>query len=433
MTVPSLTLGKPGRLVLAALLGLAALFFALPPEAEAERGVASRSQVLYVPATGQFLTGEFLAFYNRAGGAKILGNPITASMQEDGLTVQYTERFRLEFWPSRPDGQRVGLSLLGEMLHGPGPGIPREVVAAGFRWFPETRHSVGGDILRFYDANGGVNVFGLPIGEQFAENGRLVQHFQRATLEVDASRPAADRVVLRNLGDQYAREVRRLPASAFAPVPESATPPLVSATAWSTWSSWTTTINGYYTNKQVNMRISAEYMNGTILQPGEIFSFSSVLQANGYRPGLCQGGDGHYFVCEAGGACAGATAFYRAWFNAGMEILEVRNHSYESYPPLGWDATVYGGHLDLVVRNNTSTPVRILSTIDRAGNLTYTVQGRAPAPWTVERVGPIRQSTYGYRVGRRVMDGTGALVSEDWRTVNYLPPPAEFRFPEGWR
>ncbi|WP_129630418.1 hypothetical protein [Candidatus Oscillochloris fontis] len=53
------------------------------------------------------------------------------------------------------------------------------------RYFPETGHSVGGSFRSFWEANGGIAIFGFPISAEFvAANGRTMQWFERARFEL---------------------------------------------------------------------------------------------------------------------------------------------------------------------------------------------------------------------------------------------------------
>jgi len=54
--------------------------------------------------------GGFKTFFDRAGGAAVLGYPITEELNEDGFTVQYFERAVLEYLPGKP----VQAALLGD-------------------------------------------------------------------------------------------------------------------------------------------------------------------------------------------------------------------------------------------------------------------------------------------------------------------------------
>ena len=71
------------------------------------------------------------------------------------------------------------------------------------QYFRETGHSVSGDFLNFYrSVKDATLLFGYPITEQFARDGRLVQYFQRARFELFPERPAGQRVQLTPLGSE---------------------------------------------------------------------------------------------------------------------------------------------------------------------------------------------------------------------------------------
>ncbi len=50
-------------------------------------------------------------------------------------------------------------------------------------YFPATGHSIGGAFLGFYNANGGLRVFGLPLTDELTEGGMTVQYFERQRFE----------------------------------------------------------------------------------------------------------------------------------------------------------------------------------------------------------------------------------------------------------
>jgi hypothetical protein len=62
-------------------------------------------------------------------------------------------------------------------------------VGADRRYFPETQHTLGGGFRAYWEANGGLAIFGLPLTEEFTEvspaDGReyTVQYFERARFE----------------------------------------------------------------------------------------------------------------------------------------------------------------------------------------------------------------------------------------------------------
>lgn len=73
--------------------------------------------------------------------------------------------------------------------------------------FPETGQSVGGGFRRFWEANGGVPIFGFPITGEFKENGLTVQYFERARFEHHpGSNPAKWDVMLGLVGSELLAE-----------------------------------------------------------------------------------------------------------------------------------------------------------------------------------------------------------------------------------
>jgi hypothetical protein len=75
----------------------------------------------YFPETSQYLAGVFRAFWETNGGLERFGYPISGEIVEDGLTVQYFERARLELHVPQGGAPVVSLGELGrEVLATPG-------------------------------------------------------------------------------------------------------------------------------------------------------------------------------------------------------------------------------------------------------------------------------------------------------------------------
>ncbi len=67
-------------------------------------------------------------------------------------------------------------------------------------YFPETGHNIGFKFRLFYERNGGLELFGLPLTEVFTDGATQVQYFERARFEL---RPdLADSVALSLLGSE---------------------------------------------------------------------------------------------------------------------------------------------------------------------------------------------------------------------------------------
>ena len=69
----------------------------------------------YFAETGHKLCHSFLDYYRANGSIDMFGYPITEYLYENGYIVQYFQRARFEWRPSRPAGQRVIVAALGEI------------------------------------------------------------------------------------------------------------------------------------------------------------------------------------------------------------------------------------------------------------------------------------------------------------------------------
>lgn len=96
----------------------------------------------------------------------------------------------------------------------PAQAAPAPADGNGFVYFPETGHNVGMKIKRFYDAHGGLEIFGLPLTEVISEDGMQVQYFERARFELHPELPPEFRVSLTRLGARLT-EGRNEPAFAW--------------------------------------------------------------------------------------------------------------------------------------------------------------------------------------------------------------------------
>lgn len=83
------------------------------------------------------------------------------------------------------------------------------------RFYTETNHKVGGAFLRFFDAYGGIPVFGYPVSDELIEGGLPVQYFERQRFEYHQEAAGTpNEVQLGHLGKELS------PAGAqFGPVP----------------------------------------------------------------------------------------------------------------------------------------------------------------------------------------------------------------------
>ncbi|HUS16270.1 MAG TPA: N-acetylmuramoyl-L-alanine amidase, partial [Chloroflexia bacterium] len=137
-------------------------------------------------------------------------------------TVQYFERARFEEHPELAADFLVSLGLLGRTIavnrttDESFAGHATRPSGAG-AWFPETGHLLAPEILPYWQAHGGLPVYGYPISDAFTEasptDGKpyLVQYFERNRLEYHPELPEAYRVSLGLLGVQVLQDRGWLP------------------------------------------------------------------------------------------------------------------------------------------------------------------------------------------------------------------------------
>ncbi len=126
----------------------------------------------------------------------------------------------------------------------------------------------------------------------------------------------------------------------------------------------------YAEYRNINQGRAAELIDGTILEPGETFSMNGTVgertKANGFTTGTVING-GVFREEIGGGVSQVATTTYNAAFFAGMDDVEHHPHAfYLDRYPVGREATVYYGSLDLRFRNSTKYGVLIRAYVNRS-------------------------------------------------------------------
>lgn len=116
-------------------------------------------------------------------------------------------------------------------------------------------------------------------------------------------------------------------------------------------------------DRDTNLRLACEAINGMILYPGDVFSYNNALgertAARGYKLGPSYAGN-KTVMTYGGGICQVSSALYYCTLIAELETLVRENHSFApTYVPLGMDAAVSWGSMDFRFRNSSDYPVRI--------------------------------------------------------------------------
>ncbi len=118
-------------------------------------------------------------------------------------------------------------------------------------------------------------------------------------------------------------------------------------------------------NRNTNIQLSCQAINGVMVGPGETFSFNSATgertAAKGYKPATAISG-GQNIEEVGGGVCQTSSTLFNAAARANLEIVTRSPHAWpSSYVEKGMDATVNWPGLDFRFRNNTDWPIYIIA------------------------------------------------------------------------
>lgn len=172
---------------------------------------------------------------------------------------------------------------------------------------------------------------------------------------------------------------------------------------------FSTNYNARDTDRTTNLRLAAEKINGTVLMPGETFSYNTVVGertiAAGYKEAAMYQ-NGEVVDGLGGGICQISTTLYNAVLYSNLEIVERRNHQFvPSYAKAGRDATVVYGSIDFKFKNTRNYPVKILCTVS-GGVAKCEVYGLKENP------------DYDVEITSRVTETTATSIkSETYKTV----------------
>ncbi|MDZ4247417.1 MAG: VanW family protein, partial [Dehalococcoidia bacterium] len=211
---------------------------------------------------------------------------------------------------------------------------------------------------------------------------------------------------------------------------------------------------GSITNRIYNLSLASSRINGTLVAPGDTFSFNATVgdisAASGYKQAYVIK-SGRTVLDDGGGVCQVSTTLFRAILNAGLPVVKRTAHAYrvgyyeQGFPP-GLDATVFHPSVDFQFKNDT--PAHILIQAYVSGTTLYfdlygTPDGRVVSltkPVVTNQIAPppeLRQddptlpkgtvkqvdwSAWGATVTfkRTVTRANEELINETWKSV-YKP------------
>ena len=182
-------------------------------------------------------------------------------------------------------------------------------------------------------------------------------------------------------------------------------------------STFTTDMGVSSSNRIHNVQLMADYIDGTIIRPGAIFSFNERVGPRTPERGFLEGQmivGSLLLPSIGGGVCQTATTLFNNAFELGLPIAERHNHSfYISHYPLGRDATVSWGGPDLKFRNDLDHAILIKSSYTYS-TLTFTFygapQGRRVVATTSDKTN-WKEPTKTYALDPAAPPGSVRLVS----------------------
>jgi len=146
---------------------------------------------------------------------------------------------------------------------------------------------------------------------------------------------------------------------------------------------YSTKFNAADADRTHNIKIATNSASGVLLKPGEIYSVDKIvgprLAQNGYKeanviinnelvPGI------------GGGVCQVSSTMYNAALLSNLKIVERRSHSLpSSYIPMGRDATISEGYIDLKFQNTTQYPIYIHGEV-KGSWVKFSIYGRNDNP-----------------------------------------------------
>jgi vancomycin resistance protein YoaR len=171
--------------------------------------------------------------------------------------------------------------------------------------------------------------------------------------------------------------------------------------------SYTTQMGVSSSNRIHNVHLMADLVDGTIIRPGQVFSYNDVVGPRTAARGFLEGQEiiGSLVLPSiGGGVCQTATTLFNDAFELGLPILARTNHNlYLSHYPLGRDATVSWGGPDFEFRNDLKHALLIKASYTDQ-TLTFTF--------------------YGTPEGRRVVSHTGPQTNWTKPSMNYAVDPS---------
>lgn len=134
---------------------------------------------------------------------------------------------------------------------------------------------------------------------------------------------------------------------------------------------FSTKLLGSDKNRNTNIELACNEINGTVIEPGDTFSFWEIIEETteekGYKEAEALDGDGERIQALGGGICQISSTIYNAVLKEEdtLEVVERHPHSDRvAYVPEGKDASVNYGTADFKFKNNSEFPIKIYTKLE---------------------------------------------------------------------
>lgn len=172
-------------------------------------------------------------------------------------------------------------------------------------------------------------------------------------------------------------------------------------------------------DRTTNLQLAANKINGTVLMPGEVFSYNQVVGertiAAGYKEAPIYV-SGEVVDGLGGGICQITSTLYNAVLYANLGIVSRSNHQFvPSYVTASRDATVVYGAIDFRFKNTRNYPIKITCSVSN-GIATFNIYGlRSDNEYDVEISSRVTGTTASaiYSEAYRILKQNGQVIKSE--------------------
>jgi vancomycin resistance protein YoaR len=193
--------------------------------------------------------------------------------------------------------------------------------------------------------------------------------------------------------------------------------------------SYATDYGGSPSGRKNNVRLAARFINGTLLAPGDVFSYNDTVGERSEERGFDvahQYLNGKVVDAVGGGVCQPSSTLYNAVLYSGLKIVERHNHSMPvRYVSPGRDATVSYEGPDFRFANNTEGIIFIGASAD-GETLRFRLFGEKPLARKVVDIDTgrhraSRRGGFSVSTWRVFKEPDGKTTRESLGSSSYMP------------